>query len=103
MTAIERSQTRHILSGAVVMAQGLCSSGGHMQDAEEGDLVALMVEGKASSAAPTLHTARALPHTAPKPLGLGDSTLPKPRATGQRGWGRRLAAFDQLDSREPDR
>jgi len=49
-----------------------------MQDAEEGDLVALMVEGKASSAAPTLHTAQALPHTAPKPLELGDSTLPKP-------------------------
>eukprot|EP00290_Baffinella_frigidus_P048776 CAMPEP_0180385978 /NCGR_PEP_ID=MMETSP0989-20121125/29408_1 /TAXON_ID=697907 /ORGANISM="non described non described, Strain CCMP2293" /LENGTH=196 /DNA_ID=CAMNT_0022386639 /DNA_START=138 /DNA_END=729 /DNA_ORIENTATION=+ len=43
---VDAGALRHVISGAVVMAQGLCNTGGQMADVVAGTAVALMVENK---------------------------------------------------------
>ena len=43
---IDRGGIKHVVGGANVMSPGLTSAGGHMEEAEAGEIVAIVAEGK---------------------------------------------------------
>ena len=45
---VDKGAIKHVISGANIMCRGLTSPGGLMQDAEEGEIVSIIGEGKQS-------------------------------------------------------
>lgn len=43
---VDRGAIRHVIGGANIMCRGLTTPGGHMEEAEEGEVVAIVGEGK---------------------------------------------------------
>ena len=43
---VDKGAIKHVMSGANIMAPGLTSPGGSMEEAEEGEVVAIFGEGK---------------------------------------------------------